>query len=255
MTTTRLLFVLTIVGCQVGCASELPTAPTGSMSRGTTPALSLEEPGIAPPGVAPDTVTLAGVVRSTAGGGALLSGATIVALDGPNQGRAAVTDVAGNYSLPGLIPANTNFSATVIGHTEYRTGLFVDGVTPLDFSLTPNLVEIRQSINGSISAADLPCESIGLHNGQPCKRHLFTLINDPGQVNVFLYWPTTFFRINLNLEIWQANRRLASTSGSVLNFEEMRLNLRGGPYEIRVIFAEGGTTTPQPYVLTIHRPL
>jgi PKD repeat protein len=78
---------------------------------------------------------LGGLVIGT--DGKVLSGATVLILDGTNQGRSTTTNSFGRYMFTGLTPANANLAARASGYFESRSGLYIDGTASLDFALTP----------------------------------------------------------------------------------------------------------------------
>jgi hypothetical protein len=87
----------------------------------------------APTPPAPSIVSLTGTV--TARGGATLSGAIVRIDDGPNAGKSATTTDSGEYRFEGLAAGNRNVSAVAEGYQSMTTGLYIDGRTPLNFSL------------------------------------------------------------------------------------------------------------------------
>jgi hypothetical protein len=68
----------------------------------------------------------------------VLSGATVVILDGTNAGRSTTTNSFGRYTFTGLTPANANLAARMGGYLESRSGLYIDGTATLDFALRPD---------------------------------------------------------------------------------------------------------------------
>jgi hypothetical protein len=82
---------------------------------------------------APTTASLTGTV--SAQGGARLTGATVVVLDGPNANRSVATNGNGEYRFEGLTTAGMNFAARAIGYEEARGGVIVDGTKTLNFTL------------------------------------------------------------------------------------------------------------------------
>jgi len=133
-----LIAALAASSCSGG-SSQAPTAPT------PTP-----PPTAAPPPPA-TTVSLAGRVLSTSGGGFPVRAATVTAIDGVNSGRSVTTDSAGAYRFESLQRTNTNFSASAPGCREDRRGIFVDGASSLDFTLQCDTVPVLLSpANGEI---------------------------------------------------------------------------------------------------------
>jgi PKD repeat protein len=65
----------------------------------------------------------------------VISGATVLILDGANAGRSTTTNNFGRYTFTGLTPANANLSARAGGYFERRSGLYIDGTATLDFAL------------------------------------------------------------------------------------------------------------------------
>ena len=94
-------------------------------------------------------VGLQGLVIGT--DGRVLSGATVLILDGVNSGRSTTTNSFGRYAFTGLTPANANLSARASGYLESRSGLFIDGTASLDFALTPEPPPPPPPVSASIS--------------------------------------------------------------------------------------------------------
>jgi hypothetical protein len=96
--------------------------------------------------LSPAVVALTGNVKSSSG--AVISGATVTVLDGPNKDRSVTTNSNGDYRFDELTAGNTNFEVTASGHGSTRAGVAVDGTNTLNFVL--NQVQSGPSL--SISA-------------------------------------------------------------------------------------------------------
>jgi hypothetical protein len=109
------LVALVTVGCSGGGGGS-PTAPS-------------------PPPAGPVLVSLTGTVSAV--GGARLSGATVLIMDGANAGRSTQTSEAGEYRFDNLTAGNANTSASANGYETAARGIFIDGVNSLSFTLRP----------------------------------------------------------------------------------------------------------------------
>ena len=85
---------------------------------------------------APSTVSLVGSVRAQ--DGAVLSGATVRIAGGSNAGRFTLTNDSGEYRFDELAAGNGSVSAVADGYDSVITSTYIDGATPLDFTLRTN---------------------------------------------------------------------------------------------------------------------
>jgi len=86
-----------------------------------------------PTSPAPTVVSLTGSVSSSSGN--RLASATVTILDGSNAGRSTTTNANGDYRFDSLSRSNGNVAARAGGHLDASRGLFIDGTTPLNFTL------------------------------------------------------------------------------------------------------------------------
>jgi len=114
--------------------SSSPTAPTPT----TTPSSPTSIGG---------TVSLTGTVSSKSGS-RRLGGVTVTVLDGENAGRSTLTNGEGHYQFDGLHRAHANVAANAARFTAVRGGVYVDGITALNFGLAPALTGIVRSASG-----------------------------------------------------------------------------------------------------------
>ena len=82
----------------------------------------------------PATWNLSGTVRASVGG-AIIAGATIAILDGPDHDKQAVADAAGHYSFTGLQQAGFSVRVTAAGFTTVTQGVTLIANTVTDFQL------------------------------------------------------------------------------------------------------------------------
>ena len=87
--------------------------------------------GFAP--TAPSTVSLVGSV--VAQDGARLFAATVSIADGVNAGRSTLTNRDGEYRFDGLAAGTWRVSAVAEGYDAVSASRYIDGATPLDFTL------------------------------------------------------------------------------------------------------------------------
>jgi hypothetical protein len=112
-------------------ASRIAVVLTAACGGASTPS----SPSMTSPPSASTAASLSGAVSSAAGG--RVSGANIAVLDGPNAGRTATTNSAGDYRLDNLTAGNANVEARSGGFLELRQGIAISGATTLDFTLQP----------------------------------------------------------------------------------------------------------------------
>ncbi|MCX6543847.1 MAG: carboxypeptidase regulatory-like domain-containing protein [Acidobacteria bacterium] len=79
-------------------------------------------------------VSLTGVVRAS--DGLAVNAATVTVVDGPNAGRTTTT-ANGVYRFDNLIVGNANLSVNAAGYASAADGVYIDGVSTLDFTLLP----------------------------------------------------------------------------------------------------------------------
>ena len=99
-------------------------------------------PGPSPtPTPTPSTFTLTGEIIDSAAGdsaaGALISGASVTVIDGPNAGRSGTTNGSGRYTISGLQPGGFTARARAQYYNEASKPVTLTSDQGLNFSLAP----------------------------------------------------------------------------------------------------------------------
>jgi hypothetical protein len=170
-------------------------------------------------------------------------GATIEFVQGPNTGRATVTDANGFYSFSDLWPS-LGGQVVRISHPSYRTGDFWPGVwdhrpvNELNPRLTPLVVPpgastVTDSFRGTISSSAAACDMPG--EDYPCET--FRLSAGSGQtlLSAELTWSPTD-DVDLDMVLYQSGVPIArSVSGGTAKDVLNATISRSGSFEMRVI--------------------
>lgn len=130
--TAALAGALLTIACG-GDSPASPSPPVGAVPSPTPTPTPTPAPAPSPP-PAPVAASLSGAVATSAG--APIAGATVAILDGSNGGRSTTTTSAGAYRFDGLQSSNGNVSARAAGYQESIRGLYIDGNSSLNFTLT-----------------------------------------------------------------------------------------------------------------------
>lgn len=89
-------------------------------------------------GTAVASFTLSGIVTESAPTtSTLLAGARVEIIDGANQGKFAMTDANGRYSIAGVVNGGYTVTAQLAGYTAAALPVGINGNTTLDFRLNP----------------------------------------------------------------------------------------------------------------------
>ena len=130
-----------LAGCVLAQACSSSTTFESGPSSPTAPS-----PTPSPP-TSTGTVSLTGTVSSKSGSRPL-NGVRVTIVDGENAGRTTTTDTDGSYRFDSLQRANANLVANAARFTTVRGGVYIDGLTTLNFALTPALTGTVRSASG-----------------------------------------------------------------------------------------------------------
>ena len=107
------------------------------------------------------TFTLSGLVTDSITGKGI-SGATVSIGDGPNAGKAAVTDGSGNYNFSGLQQSGFTVNASVANYTALAKGVTLTSNQTLSFQLVPIFANVAGTWLGTMQYTQSP-------NGSPAQ--------------------------------------------------------------------------------------
>lgn len=127
----------------------LTAVACGSTNNTTT------SPSPAPPVTAATTFTLSGPVTDSSTARPI-SGATVVIADGPNAGRGATTDGAGNYSFTGLQQSGFTVSVSAANYVSQSKGVTLTSNQALAFQLTRLTFAVSGTVTDGTSGLTVP---------------------------------------------------------------------------------------------------
>lgn len=177
-----------------------------------------------------------------------IANATVTIDSGPNAGRTAVTDGAGNYSFSDLTAGGMNLKVAAPGYQQGGGTVDLNGPNKtLNLTMRPDARTIDETITGSVGGGDSTC-SDGTFQ-KPCKRHTLP-IHNAGLVEVDMEF--TGGSNDLDLTFWSSGTLVAESKG-VRGRESISANVSGGgSYEVRVTYYSGATVSN--YTLRVRRP-
>jgi archaellum component FlaG (FlaF/FlaG flagellin family) len=176
-----------------------------------------------------------------------LLNARVEIIDGPFVGKFAITDGAGNFSIPD-VSGQMNVRTTLAGYEADARGFDMSQDRSASIALRPTPKTITEEFNGTISGGDSGTCSDTVFV-KPCK--LITIaVHNGGALSATLSW--TGGSADLDLSLWNGSSAIATSLG-VNSTERISSNVNaGGTYVFHVTYYGGSNIVN--YNLKVTRP-
>jgi len=168
--------------------------------------------------------------------GTVLGNVRVEIMDGVNAGKTNLTNPSGQFTIADLTFGTFQARFSKSGYVTRNVSVTLTQSENQNFQLAPTAATITETLTGSVSGGDTPCE--GSVFDAPCRRFPFALHHD-GVIEGTLTWtnPTN----DLDLELWRGDTPIASSTGVQPQEFVSSNGTAGSTYEWRVVYYGGST--------------